>query len=41
MASGIESMAIRRAPVGVFAPRSAAAQAFAELWRRIEHTLAA
>jgi len=40
MASGIESMAIRRAPVGVFAPRSAAAQAFAELWRRIEHTLA-
>jgi len=41
MASGIESMAVRRAPVGVFAPRSAAAQAFAELWRRIEHTLAA
>ncbi|MES3109419.1 ParA family protein [Sphingomonas aurantiaca] len=40
MASGIESMAVRRAPVGVFAPRSAAAQAFAELWRRIEHTLA-
>ena len=41
MASGIESMAVRRAPVGVFAPRSAAAHAFAELWRRIEHTLAA
>ncbi|MEG8030394.1 ParA family protein [Sphingomonas aurantiaca] len=41
MASGIESMAVRRAPVGVFAPRSAAAQAFAELWRRIEHNLAA
>ena len=41
MASGIESMAVRRAPVGVFAPRSAAAQAFAELWRRIEHTLTA
>ncbi|KQN33660.1 ParA family protein [Sphingomonas sp. Leaf38] len=41
MASGIEAMAVRRAPVGVFAPRSAAAQAFADLWRRIEHTLAA
>ncbi|KQN27347.1 chromosome partitioning protein ParA [Sphingomonas sp. Leaf34] len=41
MASGIEAMAVRRAPVGVFAPRSAAAQAFADLWRRIEHTLTA
>ena len=41
MASGIESMAVKRAPVGVFAPRSAAAQAFAELWRRIELRLAA
>ncbi len=41
MASGIESMAVKRAPVGVFAPKSAAAQAFADLWRRIEHRLAA
>jgi len=41
MASGIESMAVKRAPVGVFAPRSAAAQAFAELWRRIELRLSA
>ena len=41
MASGIESMAVKRAPVGVFAPKSTAAQAFAELWRRIEHRLIA
>ncbi len=41
MASGIESMAVKRAPVGVFAPRSAGAQAFADLWRRIEQRLAA
>ncbi len=41
MASGIESMAVKRAPVGVFAPKSAAAQAFADLWRRIEHRLIA
>jgi chromosome partitioning protein len=41
MASGIESMAVKRAPVGVFAPRSAAAHAFADLWRQIEHRLAA
>ena len=41
MASGIESMAVKRAPVGVFAPKSAAAQAFADLWRRIEHRLTA
>ncbi len=41
MASGIESMAVKRAPVGVFAPKSVAAQAFADLWRRIEHRLAA
>ena len=41
MASGFESMAVKRAPVGVLAPRSAAAQAFADLWRRIEHRLAA
>ncbi len=41
MASAIESMAVKRAPVGVFAPKSSAAQAFADLWRRIEHRLAA
>lgn len=41
MASGIESMAVKRAPVGVFAPKSAAALAFADLWRRIEHRLTA
>ncbi len=41
MASGIEAMADKRAPVGVFAPRSAAARTFADLWRRIERRLAA
>ena len=41
MASNIESMAAKRAPVGVFAPKSAASQAFADLWRRIEHRLTA
>ncbi|HEX8387998.1 MAG TPA: AAA family ATPase [Sphingomonas sp.] len=40
MASGIEAVASRRAPVGDFSPRSAAAQAFAELWRVVEHRLA-
>lgn len=41
MASTVESMAARRAPVGAFAPRSAAAQAFATLWREVERRLAA
>jgi chromosome partitioning protein len=41
MASGIESMAVKRAPVGAFARGSSGAQAFASLWRRIEHQLAA
>ncbi|RMB37133.1 cellulose biosynthesis protein BcsQ [Sphingomonas sp. PP-F2F-G114-C0414] len=41
MASGIEAMASRRAPVGVFLPKSSAARAFADLWRRIEQRLAA
>lgn len=40
MASMIESMTVRRAPVGAFAPRSAAAKAFADLWRVIEKRLA-
>lgn len=40
MASQVEAMAARRAPVGAFAPRSAAAQAFAGLWRTIEKRLA-
>lgn len=41
MASAIESVAVRRAPVGAFAPRSAAAQCFAQLWRVVESRLAA
>ena len=39
MASVVEAMAARRAPVGAFAPRTAAAQAFRKLWERIEREL--
>ena len=41
MASAIEGMAAKREPVGVSAPRSSAAKAFADLWRAIEHRIAA
>jgi chromosome partitioning protein len=34
-ASVVEQMAERRAPVGKFAPRTAAAEAYASLWRKI------
>lgn len=40
MASVVESMAVRRAPVGSFAPRTAAARALADTWRAIEGALA-
>ena len=40
MASVVEQMGDRRAPVGQFAGRSAAAQAFAALWQTIEKRLA-
>lgn len=40
MASVIETMAVRRAPVGSFAGRTVAAQAFAALWQAIEKRLA-
>ncbi|OAN57172.1 ParA family protein [Sphingomonas sp. TDK1] len=40
MASIIESVAVQRAPVGAFAPRSAGARAFNDLWQAIERTLA-
>lgn len=40
MASVVESMAARRAPVGKFAARSPAGQAFAQLWQAIERHLA-
>lgn len=40
MASVIESMAARRAPVGSFAAKTAAARALADTWRAIEHALA-
>ena len=33
--SVIENMGVERAPVGVFAPKSAAAAAFVELWREV------
>jgi cellulose biosynthesis protein BcsQ len=41
MASVIEQMATRRAPVGSFAARSVAGQAFAQCWQAIEKRLAA
>jgi cellulose biosynthesis protein BcsQ len=40
MASMIEQMAARRAPIGSFAPRAAASTAFAQLWQAIERRLA-
>ena len=41
MASAVEQMAARQAPVGAFAPASAAAAAFARLWAGIEARLIA
>ena len=41
MASIVEAMAVRRLPLGAYAPRSAAGRAFAELWTAIERPLAA
>jgi len=40
MASAIEQMTVRRAPVGSFAQRSAAGEAFATLWTGVERKLA-
>ena len=40
MASAVEQMAVERAPVGAFAPRSPAAEAVAKLWRGIERRIA-
>lgn len=40
LASTVEQCAVRRQPVGAFAPRSAAGRAFAELWAAIERRLA-
>lgn len=40
MASVVETMAARRAPVGAFAAKSAGGQAFAQLWQVIEKRLA-
>ncbi|MBX3592935.1 ParA family protein [Sphingomonas sp.] len=40
MASVVEAMATRRAPVGSYAPRSVAGRAFADLWRAVEHRIA-
>jgi chromosome partitioning protein len=40
MASAIEQMTVRRAPVGAFAPRSPAGDAFAALWTGVERKLA-
>ena len=39
MASIVESMAVRRAPVGSFAGRSVGGQAFTQLWQAIERRL--
>jgi len=41
MASAVEQMAVRRAPIGEFAASSPAAAAFASVWRGIEKKLAA
>lgn len=41
MASAVEQMAVRRAPVGSFAPHSAAGEAFTALWRGVETKLSA
>lgn len=40
MASIVETMAARRAPVGAFAGRTAGARAFGELWQAVERRLA-
>ena len=40
MASAVEQMAVRREPLGQFAPTSPAARAFARLWTAIERKLA-
>lgn len=40
MASLVEGMASRRAPVGSFAPKSAAALAFGDVWQAVERSLA-
>ena len=40
MASAIEAMTSERKPIGVTAPRTASAKAFATLWRTIERRLA-
>ncbi|HEX4693108.1 ParA family protein [Sphingomonas sp.] len=40
MASAVEQMSVRRAPLGEFAARSPAADAFAGLWQTVEQWLA-
>ncbi len=40
MASAVEQMAVRRAPIGTFAGNSPAAKAFTDLWRGIDRKLA-
>lgn len=40
LASAVEQCAVRQQPVGAFAPRSPAAQGFAQLWTAIERKLA-
>ena len=41
MASAVEMMADRHAPVGDYAPRSPATEAFTALWRLLEPRLSA
>ncbi|KQU61910.1 chromosome partitioning protein ParA [Sphingomonas sp. Leaf339] len=40
MASAVEAMTERRAPVGTYAPKSPGAKAIGELWRAVEKALA-
>lgn len=37
LAAAVENMGVQHAPVGVYAPRSPAAAAFAELWRVVDY----
>ncbi len=41
MASIVEAMSVRRAPLGAYAPRAAATRACADLWQAVERRLAA
>jgi chromosome partitioning protein len=39
MATAVEQMADRHAPIGVYAPKSPAAKAFSALWQAVERRI--